>query len=194
MGRRTGYLVLFLLGVSVPAALAAAAWTPSQGRAALSASDSTLLSSMRAASGPGRLPLNRAVLIWVPAGVSIIGPADTRKLIEGLHLFNLDDDILATAIFEAADETWFAFFRYVDGGHVPDSGVLNPDSILTTIKIKNHDDNEERLSRGGRRLQIDGWQEAPRYDPTTHSLTWTVHATRIAKSTQCTTSRDACTV
>jgi uncharacterized membrane-anchored protein len=154
--------------------VAAAFLVPSQAAASYSAADSALAKTIRIIEGPAQYAVKREVLIWVPDGIHLI--FDTEKTAQVTDLYIPYDDVFAMAV-PAGGDAWYAFLRYIDGGHVPDSSVLDPDSILAAIKIRDNDRDEERVELGWSQTMIDGWQRVPSYDRGTHTLRWTVHVT-----------------
>jgi uncharacterized membrane-anchored protein len=67
---------------------------------------------------------------------------------------------------------WFGVFHFQDSGYVPDGEVLDPDSLLNTLKSGNRQDQQERKSRGIPLLILEGWFVEPHYDLVTKRLEW----------------------
>ncbi|MEN8184266.1 MAG: DUF2167 domain-containing protein [Myxococcota bacterium] len=85
---------------------------------------------------------------------------------------------LATVAPTSEGESWFLVFEFEDTGYVKDDEAedLDPDAILSSIREGTKAGNEERRKRGWPTVEIQGWQEPPRYDSFTNHLSWAISA------------------
>jgi uncharacterized membrane-anchored protein len=72
-------------------------------------------------------------------------------------------------------ESWFVIFEFDNIGYVPDADDdLDADALLASIREGTEVSNATRRENGWSEMQIVGWHDAPRYDPTTKNLTWAI--------------------
>jgi uncharacterized membrane-anchored protein len=67
---------------------------------------------------------------------------------------------------------WFAVLRFEDSGFIKDDEKIDADELLSALKDGAKEGNEERQKRGFKPLTVEGWSEAPRYEPAQHHLVW----------------------
>lgn len=70
------------------------------------------------------------------------------------------------------DGSWFAILSYEDSGHVKDDDVIDPDTLLATLKEQNASSKAERKSQGLPILVLDDWAIEPHYDASSKRLEW----------------------
>ena len=125
--------------------------------------------------GPGKGPMKDIAAIDVPAGYIFAKAADVPKLMELMEnpVAGREAGFLAPE-----DMSWFMVFEFDDVGYVKDDerDKLDAGAILTNIKEGTAAGNEERKKRGWATMNIVGWEQQPRYDPSTNNLTWAIRA------------------
>jgi uncharacterized membrane-anchored protein len=124
--------------------------------------------------GPTAGRLGEQATVNVPEGYVFLDAKATRKfLVEGQNIPAGDE---LGAIFRPLpnDDYWFAVFSYDETGHVDDSDKngIDADALMKSMKEGNRRGNVEREKRGWETLDLDGWQQKPYYDLSTHNLTW----------------------
>lgn len=121
----------------------------------------------------GQLGINAQVK--VPEGWIFAGARDTRTLMEATQnpISNLELGFIAPS-----SEEWFVVFEFDDVGYVKDDEKtsLDANAILESIKKGTEEANKERVKRGWPTLTVIGWEQAPRYNETTHNLEWATRA------------------
>jgi uncharacterized membrane-anchored protein len=77
------------------------------------------------------------------------------------------------------NDEFSVFFEFNEIGYVKDDDKdkLDPDKLLAQIKKGNDRANKERVKNGNAPLEIVGWEQTPKYDPTTHNLEWAIRGT-----------------
>ncbi|MEI6969983.1 MAG: DUF2167 domain-containing protein [bacterium] len=125
--------------------------------------------------GPSVGDLNGLAEIRVPAGFVFAGAEDTQVLMEAMH-----NPVSRQEMGFVAPEglEWFVVFEYEDVGYVRDDekGSLDAAAMLESIKNGTEASNKERQRRGWATMNILGWEQAPRYNETTHNLEWAIKA------------------
>jgi uncharacterized membrane-anchored protein len=125
--------------------------------------------------GPGKGAMKDLAAIDVPAGYIFAKAADVPKLME---LMQNPVSGKEAGFLAPEDMSWFMVFEFDDIGYVKDDerDKLDADAILTNIKEGTAAGNEERKKRGWVTMNIVGWEQQPRYDPSSNNLTWAVRA------------------
>ncbi|TAF34939.1 MAG: DUF2167 domain-containing protein [Cytophagales bacterium] len=83
--------------------------------------------------------------------------------------------ILFKANFDPVDpNVWATEISYEKVGHVEDTDAsdLEKSDLLRQIRDDIHELNEQRAKNGLPEIELVGWAEKPRYDPSTHTLYW----------------------
>ncbi len=123
--------------------------------------------------GPTVAKLESHAELAVPKGFAAVNAEDAKRIMEGMQ--NPNTRAVVGAVFPA-NADWFVLFQWEDIGYVKDDekGSLDPDAMLESIKKGTATANEERRKRGWAVMNIIGWEMKPRYDETTHNLTWAI--------------------
>ena len=125
--------------------------------------------------GPSIGDLGSTAQVHVPAGYVFAGADDTRRIMEANHNPTTGKELGFVA---PAGEDWFAVFEFDDVGYVRDDekNSLDADALLESIKAGTEAGNKERQRRGWSTMSIIGWEQAPRYNESSHNLEWAVRA------------------
>jgi len=121
--------------------------------------------------GPTQVRIGQNATFTVPAGYRFLGPTDTVKFMELTKNLASDD---GGTVFAPDDFAWWGEFEYADVGHVADSGKIDPDALLSTLRSNQAEANKQLTAKGWATLELVGWEKAPFYDPDTHNLSWAV--------------------
>ncbi len=129
--------------------------------------------------GPAVGQLGQHGTINVPDGYFFLDRAATKRFLEENQ--NIPDgDELGTLVRmqPGGDDYWFAVFSYSDVGHIKDDekDSIDAAALMKTMQEGSREANAERVKRGWTALNLEGWHQAPFYNPATHNLTW---ATRL---------------
>ena len=134
---------------------------------------SDLLANVKWQKGPSIGDLGTTAQVHVPAGYEFAGGNDTRLIMEASHNPTSGKEL---GFLAPAGEDWYAVFEFDDVGYVRDDekNKLDADAMLESIKVGTEEGNKERVRRGWSTMTIIGWEQAPRYNETTHNLEWAV--------------------
>lgn len=123
------------------------------------------------AEGPTTGKLGAYAEVAVPAGIRFADRLDTVKI------YQMTDNLPSgkeLGILFPNDFAWWMVFAYNDTGHVPDDDKeeLDADALLKSMREGTEAENRTRLGKSLPTLQVTGWTQKPRYEPTTHNLEW----------------------
>lgn len=144
------------------------------GLRALAAEDQgSILQKIKWQEGPSIGNLAGTAQIKVPGGYLFAGAKDTRLLMEAMQnpTSGREQGFLAPAKFD-----WFVVFEFDDVGYIKDDekGSLDAEAMLKSIMAGNEASNAERKKRGWPTMVIQGWEQKPHYNETTHNLEWAI--------------------
>jgi len=124
-------------------------------------------------NGPSIGNLGDFAELHVPSGYVFAGANDTKTIMEANHNPVSGRELGFVA---PAGEGWYAVFEFDDVGYVRDDerNSLDANALLESIKTGNEEANKERERRGWSTMSIVGWEQAPRYEATTHNLEWAI--------------------
>lgn len=131
--------------------------------------------------GPTVGKLGNRASVPVPEEYMFLDAKATKVFLEENQNIPDGDELGAILKIGENNEYWFAVFSYSDTGHVDDSdrGKIDADGLMKSMKKGNEQGNAARRKRGWTELKLEGWHQAPYYDPATNNLTW---ATRLNSS------------
>jgi uncharacterized membrane-anchored protein len=124
--------------------------------------------------GPTTAAVGRLGEIDLPEGYRVIGPNDSRKLMEAYG--NLPTNREQATVMPVDSDEWFFIFEFDPVGYVKDEEDLDPDDLLETLKEGNRQGNLARKERGLPTITLIGWEVEPRYNPDTNNLEWATTA------------------
>ncbi|HEV7764613.1 MAG TPA: DUF2167 domain-containing protein [Thermoanaerobaculia bacterium] len=132
-----------------------------------------VLQSIRWVNGPGKGEMKDIAAIDVPAGYIFAKAEDVAKLMELMENPVSGQEV---GFLAPEDMSWFMVFEFDEVGYVKDDerDKLDADAILKNIKDGTEAANEERKKRGWDSLNIVGWEQQPKYDPSSNNLTWAI--------------------
>ena len=123
--------------------------------------------------GPCTSNLGDLAEVKIPEGFVFADGDDTRLLME-----EMQNPVSGRELGFIAPDTlmWYLVFEYDDTGHIIDAekDSLDADALLKSLREANDAGNEERKKRGWTLFQITGWEQPPRYNPTTQNLEWAI--------------------
>lgn len=118
------------------------------------------------------------VLVDVPADYRLLDAVDTQRLLE-LYWSNEEDTTVLASLVPAADtlmaDVTTAYVIYYEAlGHVSDEDAadLDADEMLSYIREKESEANEQRREMGYPESEILGWVKAPAYDKENRVVSW----------------------
>jgi uncharacterized membrane-anchored protein len=126
--------------------------------------------------GSGTAPVGSGLAeIDLGQDYAFLDAGETRRFRE-MNENPVSGDELATVIPVSDDAQWFMIFEFDEIGYVPDDekDSLDADDMLASIRQGTEAANEERRRRGWSTMSIEGWHEAPHYDPRTNNLSWAI--------------------
>jgi uncharacterized membrane-anchored protein len=136
--------------------------------------EETALDRIEWLEGPGKGPLGKIAEIYVPEGHVFAGGDDTRVLMEAMQnpVSGTEQGFLASR-----GSDWFLVFEFDEVGYIKDDekDSLDAEAMLESIRQGNEAGNKIRAERGWPELKIIGWQQVPRYNPTTNNLEWAIY-------------------
>lgn len=129
----------------------------------------------RALHGPAEADLGGFAKVNVPEGHLFLDGNTTRQLMESVGEPTSGNEV---GFLRPTNGGWSVYFEYADVGYVKDDekDKLDADKLLKSIKQGNDAANEQRQRNGIPPLIIEGWQQEPKYDSTSHNLTWCILA------------------
>ena len=129
-----------------------------------------------ALEGPATAKLGNIAQIGLPAGYAFFDGKTTRAIMESSGEPTSGNEL---GLLHPTNAPWSVIFEFSDVGFVKDDekDKLDPVKLLAAIKAGNDEGNKERERNGNPPLIIVGWEQEPKYDPTTHNLTWAIRAT-----------------
>jgi uncharacterized membrane-anchored protein len=98
-------------------------------------------------------------------------PEPAAKMLEQMGNFH-NDGVLGLAASVAEDEDWVVVIRYDAEGYVKDDESIDAEELLGSMREGLDEFNEQRVERGFKALQLEGWSEPPHYDRALHHLVW----------------------
>lgn len=129
-----------------------------------------------ALQGPATAKLGNVAEIELPTGYEFFDGKTTRAILESSGEPTSGSEL---GLLHPTNAPWSVIFEFSNIGFVKDDekDKLNADKLLAAIKAGNDEGNKERERNGNPPLLIVGWEQPPKYDPTTHNLTWAIRAT-----------------
>lgn len=126
--------------------------------------------------GPGTGKLGDISQVEVPEGYIFLDGKSTRTRLEAGGN-SVSGNELGSLFSTNSD--WAVFFEFDDLGYVKDAEKqkLDANELLDGYKKGTAYQNKEREKIGLPPLVIVGWEQEPKYDPTTQNLTWAIRAT-----------------
>jgi uncharacterized membrane-anchored protein len=123
------------------------------------------------AKGPTTGKLGAYAEVDVPAGLRFADRLDTVRVYEMTDNLPSGKEL---GILFPEDFSWWMVFAYNDTGHVQDDDKegLDADALLKSLREGTEAENKVRAGKLLPTLQITGWTQKPRYEPTTHNLEW----------------------
>lgn len=126
--------------------------------------------------GPATAMLAGVAEIAVPAGYIFIDGKTTRAMMESAGEPVSGNE---AGFLSPTNRGYAVYFQYDNSGYVKDDDKdkLDAAKLLKSIIKGNDAGNEYRKEHGNPTLDIVGWEQEPKYDATTHNLTWAIRAT-----------------
>lgn len=127
-------------------------------------------------TGPGDIPLgDHLATLKLPASLIYLNKDDTMKLFQMLKEPTNGNEL---GVVVEKGSNWMALYRYVALGYIKDDEAdkLNADDLLKVIRKNTDEDNKKRKELGSPPLSVVGWDQAPSYDRSQHTLTWSLVA------------------
>jgi uncharacterized membrane-anchored protein len=120
--------------------------------------------------GPTTAAVGRLGEIDLPEGYRVIGPGDSRRLMEAYG--NLPTNQEQATVMPVDSQDWFFIFEFDPVGYVEDEDDLDADDLLKSLKEGNEQGNIARTNAGLPTLTLVDWEVKPRYNPQTNNLEW----------------------
>jgi uncharacterized membrane-anchored protein len=125
--------------------------------------------------GPATAYLKNIAEVKVPEGYLFADQKGTQALLEKMGNPTGGNEIG----FLAPESTaWFVVFQFNEVGFVKDEekDQLDAGKMLEQIRRGTERSNERRAAMGAAPLFVTGWEQPPKYNPTTHNLEWAIRA------------------
>lgn len=124
-------------------------------------------------TGPTSAKLGKVAQVEIPAGFVFIEGKSLRALMKASGQ-PVSDNLLGS--IEPTNGEWSVWFTYLDVGYVKDDDKdsLNADKLLKQITDGTEAANKIRAESGNPPIHVIGWEQPPKYNPTTHNLEWAV--------------------
>lgn len=109
----------------------------------------------------------------LPSGYMFANGEDAQKIMK--YFGNLVSDAEVGIVFPE-EQDWYILFEYDKVGYVKDNEKedLDADKLLETMIDDNEEANKERARQNFTPIDINGWDEKPHYDESTHNLVWSI--------------------
>jgi uncharacterized membrane-anchored protein len=126
-------------------------------------------------TGPTDVTLEDQAVLHVPANMAFI-PKDESNALLIAWGNSSDDRLLGMVVPKANDQNWVATIDKTLEGYVKDDEAKNwdADALLQNLKDGTEAQNEDRIARGFKALEVVGWIEKPNYEAPTHRLVWSM--------------------
>ena len=128
--------------------------------------------------GPAKVTIgDNMATLNLPKGLGFLNGEHTRAQMEKSGQ-GKRDDVMGAILPLNEKEDWAIILSYDELGYVKDDDAdkLNADEILKSLKEGTEAENESRKEHGAPELHVLGWDEAPHYDKTKHTVIWSVLA------------------
>jgi uncharacterized membrane-anchored protein len=117
------------------------------------------------------------VALEVPKGYRFLNATDARKVLEDAWGNPEDSSTLGMIVPAGEQATSSAYaveLSYDADGYISDKDAAstNYSEMLKTMQQDARDSNDERVKSGYEKIELIGWADAPRYDPSTHKMYW----------------------
>jgi len=128
-------------------------------------------------AGPSDVKLAEQARLKLPEGVFYVPPAESGRLLAAMGN-RPGEGLLGMIASSAPDADWFVVMRFVKSGFIKDDDARdwNVEELLGGLKEGTEESNQERRTRGLPEIEIVGWVEAPKYDPSTRRLVWSLQS------------------
>lgn len=125
-----------------------------------------------AVQGPATVDLRDQAKLTLPDHTAFIPNPQASRVMRALGN-TVDADFIGLAVGQG---NWLATIDFIKEGYIKDDDAKNwnVDDLLDGLKKGTEAANEDRKDRGFPALTLDGWIEKPNYDPTRHTLVWSV--------------------
>jgi uncharacterized membrane-anchored protein len=133
--------------------------------------------SLNFRKGQIQLPSGVAKL-RVPENLRYLGPEDTERVLvnawgnpAGNRTLGM---LVPVGLNPGAKDAWGIVIAYREDGHVADKDAdsIDYDHLLKEMREGMVEVNKERSKAGNERIDLIGWAVKPRYDKTSHTLSW----------------------
>ena len=166
-----------------------AAWLPVLAHPALSAQDAPSATNPEAEQqaafeaakkvlvrGPTELPFGAQAKLQLPANYVFIPKAEASRLMKSIG--NTVDPGFQGLIIPHASDRSFSFFvvGYQAAGYIKDDDARDWDAakLLDQIRDGTTEGNKRRAQMGIPEIEVTGWIQPPKYEPTSHQVVWSV--------------------
>jgi uncharacterized membrane-anchored protein len=135
--------------------------------------DASVLNQVKWQTGPDTGELGSIAEIQLPEGYLFADGDDTRLLMEAMHnpTTGIEIGFVAPETFD-----WFLVFEFEEVGYIKDDekNSLDAQAMLKGIRKGTEEGNRIRAERGWAPMAIIGWEQPPRYNPSTNNLEWAI--------------------
>jgi uncharacterized membrane-anchored protein len=122
--------------------------------------------------GPRELRLPNDIRVQLPSGYLWLGPKESDALLK--RMGNLHNEDVLGMMTTAGEGQWFVVVSYEASGFVKDDEKIDANELLTAMREGVAESNKERREAGFTEWHVDGWQEEPHYDQSSHRLIWSL--------------------
>ncbi len=124
--------------------------------------------------GPAKVKIGSDLAVMdLPEGFAYLDKETTVKLLKQTGNFP-DGNELGCLLMEAEEGAFWVVISYEEMGYVKDDDAadIDADELLDGFREGTAAANEERKKQGMAPLNLVGWGEEPRYEPSHHHLVW----------------------
>lgn len=128
-------------------------------------------------SGPSDIKLVDQAVLKLPKDFIYIPTAEAARLLTAMGN-RPGEGLLGLVVSPTPGADWMVVMRFVKSGYIKDDDAKDwkIEELLANLREGTEESNKARHSRGIAEVEIVGWVEAPKYDPATHRLVWSLEA------------------
>ena len=135
-------------------------------------------------TGPSRVKLLDQGFLDLPDGRLFVPQPEAGSVLRAMG--NSGSSSVVGLIFSGDANGWWAVLNYLPSGYVQDEEAKdwNADELLANLQKGTEDGNGDRLERGFKPIEVNGWIEKPIYNADRHWLVWSAMVREKAASAE----------
>jgi len=130
-----------------------------------------------ASHGPAQISLQDQAILTLPGQTAFIPTPQAARLMRAMGNSVSENNFLGLVI-PTSGQRWIVALNFHKDGYIKDDDAKNWDvaALLQSVKDGTEEVNQDRRRQGFPEMDIEGWQQAPVYNPTTQQLVWSLVA------------------